>query len=100
MRRGIFGWSYPPGCSGPPDDNEGPCQVCGQGEVDCICPECPECGAFGDPKCYQGPQQHLTKTIIQVVRLQNAQELWRIECLAENRYLEEWYAQQQEQVYD
>lgn len=21
MNRGIFGWSYPPGCSGPPDDD-------------------------------------------------------------------------------
>ena len=22
MRNGIFGWSYPPGCSGPPEDYE------------------------------------------------------------------------------
>ena len=33
---GIFGWSYPPGCSGPPDDYyEGPRQ-----------PRCSACGAF------------------------------------------------------
>jgi hypothetical protein len=49
---GIFGWSYPPGCSGPPDDDY-PCEVCGQFVDDCICPECPECGSFGDPLCYQ-----------------------------------------------
>lgn len=24
MSRDIFGWSYPPGCSGPPYDNEEP----------------------------------------------------------------------------
>ncbi len=31
MSRSIFGWSYPPGCSGPPDDSIPPC-----------CEECPE----------------------------------------------------------
>jgi hypothetical protein len=41
-RAGIFGWSYPPGCSGPPDDGpEPPCQVCGEYEEKCKCPECP-----------------------------------------------------------
>jgi hypothetical protein len=47
----IFGWSYPPGCSGPPDD-EYPCEVCGKHVDACICPECPECGCHGDKKCY------------------------------------------------
>jgi hypothetical protein len=33
---GIFGWSYPAGCSGPPDDYyDGPTQ-----------PQCVHCGAF------------------------------------------------------
>jgi hypothetical protein len=51
---GIFGWSYPPGCSGPPDDDyDDHCQVCGQWADDCICPECPECSEFGRPACYQ-----------------------------------------------
>lgn len=41
-RAGIFGWSYPPGCSGPPDDGpEPPCQMCGEYEEKCKCPECP-----------------------------------------------------------
>ena len=48
---GIFGWSYPPGCSGPPD-NDGPCDVCGYMFDQCICPECEICGEFGDHDCY------------------------------------------------
>ena len=44
-----FGWSYPPGCSGPPEDNY-PCEVCWQWH--CICPECPECSDIGNPRCY------------------------------------------------
>ena len=31
---------------------EGPCNVCGKGVDDCICPECLGCGAVGDPYCY------------------------------------------------
>jgi hypothetical protein len=49
----LFGWSYPPGCSGPPtDDNDGPCEVCGEHIDNCICPECPVCGECGNPDCY------------------------------------------------
>ncbi|MDA8139796.1 MAG: hypothetical protein M0036_14190 [Desulfobacteraceae bacterium] len=49
----IFGWSYPPGCSGPPDDDGvAPCEICGEPIDNCICPVCPVCGAFGDPDCY------------------------------------------------
>lgn len=33
-------------------DPEGPCDVCGEFVDSCICPECPECGAQGDPHCY------------------------------------------------
>lgn len=50
---GIFGWSYPPGCSGPPDDYEGPCDVCGNLVDNCVCPECPVCGDYGNPDCYE-----------------------------------------------
>lgn len=44
----IFGWSYPPGCSGPPDDDRDPPE------------ECPECHAAnstddGDPICDDAP---------------------------------------------
>lgn len=50
---GIFGWSYPPGCSGTPFDNDIICDVCGMSDTDCICPECPECGDVGNPACYE-----------------------------------------------
>jgi len=50
---GIFGWSYPPGCSGPPDYDDMPCEVCGKLPDDCICPDCPVCGHPGVVACYQ-----------------------------------------------
>lgn len=34
----------------PPDSY---CETCGCEVTDCICPECPVCGEFGDPKCYE-----------------------------------------------
>lgn len=49
----VFGWSYPPGCSGPPEYDES-CAVCGAYDIDqCVCPECPDCGSCGDPSCYE-----------------------------------------------
>lgn len=55
MSRGIFGWSLPPGVSMRDiDPDPGPCQVCGRDPSgDCLCPECPTCGVFGDPECYE-----------------------------------------------
>lgn len=50
--RSIFGWSYPPGCNGPPDDPDGPCEVCGESLDNCICPECSFCFDIGNPACY------------------------------------------------
>jgi len=41
------GWSYPPGCSGPPDEPHGPCVLCGEYMETCKCPDCPECGVVG-----------------------------------------------------
>ena len=49
---GIFGWSYPPGCNSVPDDEDVTCEICGEWEEDCICPECLECGDVGNPDCY------------------------------------------------
>ena len=54
---GIFGWSYPAGCSGPPDDEQLYCDICygsviGVTAVKCICPECDVCGEVGNPDCY------------------------------------------------
>ena len=52
MARSIFGWSYPPGCSGPPDYSP-ECEIClGSPEADCLCEECPVCGDAGNPQCY------------------------------------------------
>jgi hypothetical protein len=28
------------------------CNICFKNSDDCICPECPKCGEFGDPACY------------------------------------------------
>ena len=56
MSRSIFGWSLPPGCTHRMIEEqceEGPCAVCAMDPADCICLECPECGAQGDPKCYE-----------------------------------------------
>lgn len=58
---GIFGWSYPPGCSGPPYDDR-PCEVCfldpgSTGPHGCICPECEVCGETGNPDCYATSNQ-------------------------------------------
>lgn len=44
MTRSIFGSSYPPGCSGPPEPPAEPCVLCGEFEDNCKCPECFECG--------------------------------------------------------
>jgi hypothetical protein len=48
---GIFGWDYPPGCSGPPDDGDCVCEICGVEAGSCQCPECSVCHTQGDPKC-------------------------------------------------
>lgn len=34
------------------EPTEYPCGICGKLPDDCICPECPVCHAFGDPRCY------------------------------------------------
>ena len=51
----AFGWSYPPGCSGTPyDDDDESCSVCGAQNPDyCVCRICPECGTAGDSDCYR-----------------------------------------------
>lgn len=60
----IFGWSYPPGCSGPPHDDEDPCEICGEIPDNCICPECSVCGEQGDPICYD--EHHMVRTPEQI----------------------------------
>lgn len=33
--------------------DEGPCDICGRGVDDCVCPVCPKCEAQGDHMCYR-----------------------------------------------
>lgn len=84
---GIFGWSYPPGAAGDPNapwnQEDGPCEVCGNDVDHCICPECPECGEHGNPRCYEdnargedvAPGHGLRRTPEQVLSLAWAQAL-------------------------
>lgn len=77
---GIFGWSYPPGCSGTPADYDMPCAVCGRGD-DCICAECPECGCQGDPTCYE--RHGMIRTPEQIKSIQEIEAIWKAEADAE-----------------
>jgi hypothetical protein len=65
---GKFGWSYPPGCTGTPYDEDIWCEVCGGNpdiepdkEGGCICPECPVCGEAGNPDCYADGHLQMTQ---------------------------------------
>ena len=87
-----FGWSYPPGCSGPPDDQDYPCEVCGQWEDDCICPPCPECASVGDPRCYEGGSygHGMIQSPEQKALMVKAEAQWKAEAEAENAMIEEY----------
>lgn len=89
MRDRIFGWSYPPGVSSLPWDEEYPCEVCGEFPDDCICPECPKCGAHGDPYCY--PTHGLHRTFEQKWNFACRNQQWEMENFAENQYYEQMY---------
>lgn len=79
---GTFGWSYPPGCSSAPYDEDYPCELCGLFENDCICPECPECKAVGDPDCYK--EHSMTIQQSQKNSLTKQEELWSEQSKIEN----------------
>jgi hypothetical protein len=89
----IFGWWYPPGAAGDPNapynQEDGPCEVCGQAIDDCICPECPCCGATGDLICYTS--HGLVRSFAQVALRAQAEEAWRIEAEAINKAEEAAY---------
>lgn len=82
---GLFGWSYPPGCSGPPEE-ESFCQVCGKEVDDCICPECPVCGETGAENCYI--EHALVKNNQQIESKRLAEEFWKKSADAEAEYPE------------
>lgn len=96
--RSIFGWSLPPGVSHSDiDPPSGPCEICGQ-NVDadeCICPECPECGAYGDPDCYE--KHWLVRTEEQINLLANAEKEWEERSRAEEEYFDRLYRERPEE---
>ncbi|MFZ4484804.1 MAG: hypothetical protein ACOYOL_12600 [Chthoniobacterales bacterium] len=92
---GIFGWSYPPGCSRTPYDEDRPCDVCGKDQASCVCPECPECGSQGDPSCYDTDCGHgLVKSPEQVDSLRVEMDKWEALAQAEADY---WTARDREE---
>lgn len=107
--RSIFGWSYPPGCSGPPDYDDYPCEICGELPDNCICPECPVCGAVGDPQCYKvrpkgyshlGDHHGLVRSEVQKFNLECNEREWEEAAKAERAHedamYEEWLKDQED----
>lgn len=86
---GIFGWSLPPGCSSVPGDEDYPCEVCGNFESKCICPQCDKCGDVGNPACYEsGSLCNLTLSQEQITSKANNmpqehEEIEQVEALIE-----------------
>lgn len=82
---GIFGWSYPPGAAGDPTapyNQEYYCEVCGQHEDKCVCPECKECGTVGDPNCYKHHGMELNEE--QILAKEKAQDKINDELARDN----------------
>ena len=78
-----FGWSYPPGCSGPPDDYEGPCEGCCQSIDDCVCDPCPVCQSVGERKC-ETAHGHTVHPAIKRLR-EVTEAKWKADAEAEAR---------------
>lgn len=76
--RSVFGWSLPPGAANDPfapyNQEEDPCEVCGNYVDDCICPECPVCHNAGDPKCYE--EHGLVRNQDQIDGRKKLDDLW------------------------
>jgi hypothetical protein len=88
---GKFGWSYPPGVTGNEPQISGcelPCEVCGHAAGDCICPECPTCGATGDPLCYE--QHGLVRNQQQIAGRAKLEARWEEDARAEEEYYSTW----------
>lgn len=80
--RSVFGWDYPPGCSSLPwDEPDPPCEICGEDIDSCICPECPVCEEYGDPRCYL--EHGLNRNELQKFYLECNERQWRLEAEAE-----------------
>jgi hypothetical protein len=72
-----FGWSYPPGCTGTPFDEDYPCEICGQFDDKCCCPICWLCGSVGDIFCYK--EHGLFMMAYQVESLAAMEMQWELE---------------------
>ena len=59
----------------PPECDES-CAVCGKGADVCACPECPDCGAHGDPECFVEHELKNSDAIYSVGQLES-----KIGCL-------------------
>lgn len=85
----IFGWSYPPGCSGTPYDEPCYCEMCGRDADDCICPECLVCGEHGNPDCYPAHGLHLAPA--QIASREEARVREENDRLADDAFAKEWH---------
>lgn len=71
-----FGWSYPPGCSGPPDDDDRPCNHCGRCVYDCICEVCEICGVIDKQNCHTEIDGVMYPNQLDVFRANEAKGFW------------------------
>ena len=55
----------------PPECDE-TCEVCRKDAMICSCPECPNCGEHGNPKCFTEHELKNSKTIFTVEHLESA----------------------------
>lgn len=75
----------------PPDYDDYPCEVCGEFEDNCICPECPVCGNVGYPGCYRDHgKRNLKRSEIQKFYLECNQREWAEEARLENFYWDQY----------
>lgn len=66
-----------------PYDEDYPCEVCGEYEDKCICPECPVCGDYGNPDCYlnhgmkRTEEQKFNAEVIMRDNIDQDDKMWR-----------------------
>jgi hypothetical protein len=93
----MTGWNLPPGCSTRHIEDafgsEAPCDVCGLWCEECICPECPVCQTYGDPKCYEEHGMRRSKAQIDSLDEKTAEHL--ADLKAENRAYEQMWLDDQ-----
>lgn len=88
-----------------PYDDDYPCAVCGQHEAHCLCHECPVCGEFGCPQCYEASGCGQALSEVQLAsreRVSSEQEEeakradeWARQEIEDARLAEEYWAEQE-----